>query len=255
MDDILRVNNVMQKYQADNGEVTALEDITFRAQEGEFIAIVGPSGCGKSTLLSLIAGLETPTRGTIVVDGEPVQRVSEQVGYMLQRDNLLEWLSIWKNVLLGLKIQHKLSAKTVAYAQKLLSTYGLSEFRDKYPSQLSGGMRQRVSLIRTLATSPRLLLLDEAFSALDFQTRLSVTDDVYRILKNEGITTLMVTHDIPESISMADRVLVLSKRPAVIEYIHDIRFEEDCCSPLARRNNPRFGAYFNEIWRELDVTA
>lgn len=245
----------MQKYQAENGEVTALENISFTAREGEFISIVGPSGCGKSTLLSVIAGLEKATRGTVLIDGQPVDGVSAQVGYMLQRDNLLEWRSIWKNVLLGLEIQHKLNDETKAYADELLKTYGLDEFRNNYPSQLSGGMRQRVSLIRTLAVRPRILLLDEAFSALDFQTRLSVTDDVYRILKNEKKTTLMVTHDIPEGISMADRLIVLSRRPAVIKEIHEIKFDPSCSSPLQRRNNEQFGKYFNQIWRELDVIA
>lgn len=255
MNEILAVNNVVQKYQAENGEVTALENISFTAREGEFICIVGPSGCGKSTLLSVIAGLEKATRGSVLIDGKPVDGVSTQVGYMLQRDNLLEWRSIQKNVLLGLEIQHILSKESKAYADELLGTYGLDEFRHNYPSQLSGGMRQRVSLIRTLAARPRILLLDEAFSALDFQTRLSVTDDVYRILKNEKKTTLMVTHDIPEGISMADRMIVLSRRPAVIKSIHDIRFDPSCASPLERRNSERFGRYFNEIWRELDVIA
>ncbi len=255
MNEILSVNAVMQKYQAQNGEVTALEHISFTAHEGEFICIVGPSGCGKSTLLSVIAGLEKATRGSVLLDGKPVEGVSAQVGYMLQRDNLLEWRSIWKNVLLGLEIQHKLNDDTKQYADELLRTYGLNEFRNNYPSQLSGGMRQRVALIRTLAVRPRLLLLDEAFSALDFQTRLSVTDDVYRILKNEHKTTLMVTHDIPEGISMADRMIVLSRRPAIIKNIHKITFDTSCASPLERRNNPQFGRYFNEIWRELDVIA
>ncbi len=253
MNEILKVEQVMQTYQAQNGEITALKDITFTAEEGEFICIVGPSGCGKSTLLSIISGLEKPTRGTVTVNGEPVTGVSPQVGYMLQRDNLLEWRSIWKNVLLGLEIQHKLSEENVNYTEGLLKTYGLYEFKDKYPSQLSGGMRQRVSLIRTLAVRPKILLLDEAFSALDFQTRLAVTDDVYRILKNEGKTMLMVTHDIPESISMADRILVLSRRPAIIEHVHTVEFEKTCTTPLSRRNCPKFGQYFNEIWRELDV--
>lgn len=255
MNEILSVNAVMQKYQAANGEVTALEHISFTAQEGEFICIVGPSGCGKSTLLSVIAGLEKATRGSVLLDGKAVEGVSAQVGYMLQRDNLLEWRSIWKNVLLGLEIQHKLSDETKQYADELIRTYGLNEFCNNYPSQLSGGMRQRVALIRTLAVRPRILLLDEAFSALDFQTRLSVTDDVYHILKNENKTTLMVTHDIPEGISMADRMIVLSRRPAVIKNIHDISFDPSCASPLERRNNPQFGRYFNEIWRELDVIA
>lgn len=255
MEPILKVEHVMQKYQALNGEVMALKDISFAAMEGEFICIVGPSGCGKSTLLSVVSGLDKPTKGEVTISGEPVCGVSPQVGYMLQQDNLLEWRSIWKNVLLGLEIQHKLTDENLSYAESLLKDYGLYEFKDKYPSQLSGGMRQRVSLIRTLAARPKILLLDEAFSALDFQTRLSVTDDVYRILKNEGKTALMVTHDIPESISMADRVLVLSCRPAEVQFVHTIEFPKTCATPLSRRNSPEFGRYFNEIWRELDVQA
>lgn len=253
MEPILKIEDVAQKYQAKNGEISAIESISFTADEGELISIVGPSGCGKSTLLSIISGLDRPTRGTVSIKGELVSGVSPQVGYMLQKDNLLDWRTIWRNVLLGLEIRHLLTEENIAYAEKLLDTYGLKEFKDKYPNQLSGGMRQRVALIRTLAVKPEILLLDEAFSALDFQTRLTVTDDVRRILKHENKTTIMVTHDIPESISMSDRIVVLTKRPATIKAIHTIEFEDEKNTPLERRNSPRFSGYFNTIWKELDV--
>ncbi len=252
MQEILKVDKIVGKYQAANGEITAIDDLSFTVQQGEFISIVGPSGCGKSTLLSILSGLLTPAHGTVTLAGKPVDGVNPNVGYMLQRDNLLDWRTIYKNVLLGLEIQHQLDKESVAYAEDLLKTYGLWEFRDKYPAQLSGGMRQRAALIRTLATRPRLLLLDEAFSALDYQTRLAVTDDVYRILKGENITAIMVTHDIPESISMSDRVLVLTRRPAKIKNIHTIDFGSNR-SPLACRDDPKFSQYFNSIWKELDV--
>ena len=192
MKKILEVKDICKTYQAQNGEIEALKDISFDVNEGEYISIIGPSGCGKSTLLSIIAGLECKTSGEIYIDGK--------IGYMLQKDNLLEWRTIYNNVLLGLEIQKNITAENKAYVEELLKKYGLYEFKDKYPSQLSGGMRQRVALIRTLAIRPKVLLLDEAFSALDYQTRLMVTEDIYKILKNENITALMVTHDISEGI-------------------------------------------------------
>ncbi len=248
--DTLCVRNASFKYQAKNGEVEAFSDISFSAPQGQFISIVGPSGCGKSTLLSLIAGLLPQSSGEIYVNGELSKGVSPHIGYMLQRDNLLEWRTIWHNILLGLEIQGNLSEQTKEHAEKLLKTYELSDFRNKYPRQLSGGMRQRVALIRTLAANPNILLLDEAFSALDFQTRLSVTDDVYRILKAENVTMLMVTHDIPEAISMGDSVLILSKRPAHIKEILPIEFDDNR-TPLSCRSDPRFSEYFSHIWKEL----
>lgn len=187
---ILEVQNICKTYQAKNGEVKALENINFSVEKGEYISIIGPSGCGKSTLLSIIAGLEPKTDGEIYIEGK--------VGYMLQKDNLLEWRTIYKNVLLGLEIQKELTEENKRYAINLLKKYGLYEFKDKYPTQLSGGMRQRVALIRTLAIRPNILLLDEAFSALDYQTRLMVTEDIYKILKQENITAVMVTHDISD---------------------------------------------------------
>ena len=192
MKKIMEVKNICKTYQSQNGEVETLKNISFDICEGEYISIIGPSGCGKSTLLSIISGLENKTSGEIYIDGK--------IGYMLQKDNLLEWRTIYKNVLLGLEIQKENTPENRAYVKELLKKYGLYEFKDKYPTQLSGGMRQRVALIRTLAIRPKILLLDEAFSALDYQTRLMVTEDVYKILKAENITALMVTHDISEGI-------------------------------------------------------
>lgn len=253
MPSILRVEHLSKTYQAQNGEIEAIRDISLTVEEGEYISIVGPSGSGKSTLLSMIAGLYPPSGGQIYINDTPVCGMSQDIGYMLQNDNLLEWRNIWRNVLLGLEIRRMLTPDAIKYTEELLIKYGLYEFRDKYPSQLSGGMRQRVALIRTLAVRPNLLLLDEAFSALDYQTRLALTDDVYRILKQENKTTIMVTHDIPECISMSDRVIVLTKRPAEIKNIHQIYYPEESRTPLKRRNHPNFSRHFNEIWKELDV--
>ena len=242
--EILQVKEVYKTYQAKNGEVEALENINFNIKQGEYVSIIGPSGCGKSTLLSIIAGLENKTSGEIYIDGK--------IGYMLQKDNLLEWRTIYKNVLFGLEIQKSLTKENKEYVIELLKKYGLYEFRNKYPNQLSGGMRQRVALIRTLAIRPNILLLDEAFSALDYQTRLMVTEDIYKILKNEGITALMVTHDISEAISMSDRVVVLSQRPATVKNIYTIDFEMDNRTPLNCRESPKFSKYFNLMWKELE---
>jgi len=245
MGKVLEVKNMCKTYQAQNGEIEALKNINFDVNEGEYISIIGPSGCGKSTLLSIIAGLENKTSGEIYVDGK--------IGYMLQKDNLLEWRTIYKNVLLGLEIQKSNTDENKKYVDELLKKYGLYEFKDKYPTQLSGGMRQRVALIRTLAIRPKVLLLDEAFSALDYQTRLMVTEDIYKILKNENITALMVTHDISEAISMSDRVIVLSHRPASVKKIYDIDFEMENRTPLTCREKPKFSKYFNVMWKELDA--
>lgn len=248
---VLDVNKIEEKYQAINGEISALQNISFSVEKGEFISIVGPSGCGKSTLLSILAGLMKPTSGEVFVNGEKIEGISDHIGYMLQKDNLLEWRTIYKNVMLGLEIQNNMTTENIERVTQLLKTYELYEFKDKYPSQLSGGMRQRVALIRTLAINPDILLLDEAFSALDYQTRLTVTNDVYKILKQEKVTTIMVTHDIPEGISMADKVIILSPRPAVIKEILTIDFEDENRTPLNCRNNPRFSKYFDYIWKEL----
>ncbi len=241
---ILEVKNISKTYQAKNGEIEALKNINFDVNQGEYVSVIGPSGCGKSTLLSIIAGLEPKTSGEVYIDGK--------VGYMLQKDNLLEWRTIYKNVLLGLEIQKALTEENKEYVVELLKKYGLYEFRNKYPTQLSGGMRQRVALIRTLAIRPNILLLDEAFSALDYQTRLMVTEDIYKILKNENITAIMVTHDISEAISMSDRVIVLSQRPATVKNIYDIEFDIENRTPLNCRESPKFSKYFNLMWKELE---
>ncbi len=222
MRELLTMQNVTARYQSPDGELTAAENISLTVSQGEFVSIVGPSGCGKSTLLTIMAGLKRPSEGKVLLDGEPITGPGGKIGYMLQKDNLLEWRTIYKNILLGLEIRNRLTPENIEYARGLLRTYGLWDFRDRYPSQLSGGMRQRVALIRTLAVKPEIFLLDEAFSALDYQTRLTVTDDIYSILRREGQTMVMVTHDIPESVSMSDRVVVLSGRPARIKQIHTI---------------------------------
>jgi len=253
LNEILTIKNVSKKYQAKNGEIEALKNITFSVNEGEFISIIGPSGCGKSTILSIIAGLEEKSSGDVLLDGEKITTVSNKIGYMLQKDSLLEWRTIYKNVILGLEITNQKTKENIEYVIELLKKYNLYEFKDKYPSQLSGGMRQRVALIRTLAIRPKILLLDEAFSALDYQTRIMVTNDIYTILKKEGKTVLMVTHDISEAISMGDRIVVLSHRPAIVKSIHNIEFANIDKTPLNCRNCPEFSKYFDLLWKELDV--
>lgn len=240
-------------YQSPNGEIPAITNINLDISKGEFICIVGPSGCGKSTLLSIIAGLLKPSQGSILINGNCITGTSNEVGYMLQKDYLFEWRSILQNVMLGLEIKNALNSENKEYVYQLLETYGLYEFRDKYPSQLSGGMRQRAALIRTLVLKPDILLLDEAFSALDYQTRLAVTEDIYSIIKKENKTAIMVTHDIAESISMADRVVVLTNRPATVKGIHKIELTCDVRTPFTSREAPEFRHYFNVIWKELDV--
>ena len=253
MGNIVELRNIGMIYHSLNGEINALENINLSVEEGEFVSIVGPSGCGKSTLLSLIAGLLAPTVGEILINGRQVSGTSNEVGYMLQKDHLFDWRTIYENVILGLEITGMLNAETKKSVHNLLNTYGLYEFKDKYPSQLSGGMRQRAALIRTLATDPKILLLDEAFSALDYQTRLAVNEDIYSIIKKENKTAILVTHDISESISMADRVVVLTKRPGTIKNIHQIQLTCKKRTPLCSREAPEFRYYFNQIWKELDV--
>lgn len=249
MSTVLKVSGVSYSYHTLSGETPALSNITFSVPEGEFLAIVGPSGCGKSTLLSMIASLIEPESGTISIHGAPASMSRQRIGYMLQKDHLFEWRTIYKNVILGLEIQNRMTEKNLEHVEQLLRDYGLDQFRNARPSELSGGMRQRAALIRTLAVKPEIFLLDEAFSALDYQTRLTVTDDIYSILRREGQTMVMVTHDIPESVSMSDRVIVLSGRPARIKRIHAIDLGEN--PPLKRRDDPRFNEYSNEIWKEL----
>ncbi len=253
MEKILEVKNISKIYQTPKGEIKALENINFKLKAGEFVSIIGPSGCGKSTLLSIISGLEEKTSGEIFIQGKKVEGISKEIGYMLQKDCLLEWRTIWSNVMLGLELKGIKSKESNEYVKKLLQKYNLYEFKDKYPQELSGGMRQRVALIRTLAIKPKILLLDEAFSALDYQTRIMVTNDIYNILRKENITALIVTHDISEAISMSDRVIVLTKRPGTIKDIHTIEFEEEERNPISCRESPKFSKYFNTLWKELGV--
>ncbi len=251
MQEILKVENLSKTYQNKEGEILALTNVNFRVKKGEFVSIIGPSGCGKSTLLSIIAGLESKTTGKIFLSGKEIQEISSEIGYMLQKDCLLEWRNILSNTMFGLEVKGLKNEENKKYVEELLKKYHLYEFKDKYPAELSGGMRQRVALIRTLATRPKLLLLDEAFSALDYQTRIMVTNDIYQILRKENITALIVTHDISEAISMSDRILVLSNRPGTIKDIHKIDFETENRTPLNTRENPKFSKYFNVLWKEL----
>lgn len=243
----------MYSYHSLEGETLALSDISFTVENGEFIAIVGPSGCGKSTLLSLLCGLLTPDEGEIYMDGVPREQSAGDIGYMLQRDHLFEWRTILGNAQLGLEIQKKLNHDSRQKLEKMLNTYGLGSFLEARPSELSGGMRQRAALVRTLALEPDLLLLDEPFSALDYQTRLSVCDDISTIIKNADKTAILITHDLSEAISVADRVIVLTSRPGRMKAIVPVSFGDTYISPLSRRNTPEFSAYFNQVWKELQT--
>lgn len=252
MTQILELKNINYSYHTLDGETKALSDISFALTSGEFTAVVGPSGCGKSTLLSLIAGLMKPESGEIFLNGEPLTENSSKIGYMLQHDHLFEWRTVYRNVFLGLEIRGALTAESKRKAESLLEQYGLLPFAHARPSELSGGMRQRAALIRTLLLDPELLLLDEPFSALDYQTRLTVSDDIGQIIRCSGKTALLVTHDLSEAVSLSDRVIILSKRPASIVRIVPITFALEKDTPLNRRNAPEFKNYFNEIWKELN---
>lgn len=244
---ILVIENLTKIYHSKDGETLAIKDLNLNIKEGEFIAIVGPSGCGKSTLLSILCNLETKSDGKITFPKKDLK-----LGYMLQEDSLFPWLNILDNSLLGLKVQKKITKENKESVLNLLETYGLKDFIKKYPNNLSGGMRQRVALIRTLATNPDILLLDEAFSALDYQTRLAVSDDVWKIIKKEKKTTIMITHDVAEAISMADRVIVLSSRPAKVKKIYNIEMVNKS-SPISNRKCPEFSKYYDMIWKDIDI--
>lgn len=247
---ILELRNICYSYHSLQGETAALSHISLNVRQGEFLAIVGPSGCGKSTLLSIISGLLAPESGEILFPAH-TDEAPPQIGYMLQHDHLLEWRSVYENVILGLEIKHKINPETTAKVCELLKDYGLYKFKDKKPSELSGGMKQRAALIRTLVLEPELLLLDEPFSALDYQTRLSVSADICNIIRSAGKTAVLITHDLSEAISLADRVLVLSKRPASVKYDLPIRLTLQDDSPLAARNAPEFKDFFNILWKEI----
>lgn len=249
----LEVEHISMNYHSLKGETEAIKDISFAVKEGEFVSIVGPSGCGKSTLLNIIAGLLKPSGGRIYINGESSKNGLLRVGYMFQRDHLFEWLTVIDNVSLGLKIQNRLNEETKGKIETLLKNYKLEEFKNHYPRELSGGMRQRVALIRTLALEPEVLFLDEPFSALDYQTRINVSEEIYSIIKNENKTTLMVTHDIAEAITMSERILILSKRPSQIKKDVIVDFNGSYDSPFKRRENEKFRLYFNSIWKELEI--
>lgn len=240
---ILKIDNISKTYYTLEKEIKAVNNFSLDLKEGEFIALVGPSGCGKSTILSILSGLEQLDTGTIKTD--------KSIGYMLQTDALFEWLNILDNCLIGLKIKKEITVENKEYVISLLEKYGLKDFIYSYPSNLSGGMRQRVALIRTLATKPDILLMDEPFSALDYQSRLSISDDVYKIIKEEGKSIIMVTHDIAEAISMCDKVVVLSKRPCNVKKIVNIIYDEKS-TPSNNRKENKFSSYYDEIWREID---
>lgn len=242
---ILEINNLKKIYHTKTQEILAVKDFSLDIKDGEFVAIVGPSGCGKSTILSILCGLEEKSGGDIIL------KDNEKIGYMLQQDSLFEWRNILDNCLLGPEINKTLNDNSKKHVIDLLNTYGLKDFIYSYPDNLSGGMRQRVALIRTLANNPSLLLLDEPFSALDYQSRLSISDDIYNILRKEKKTMIMVTHDIAEAISICDRVVVLSERPAVIKNIYNIELENKS-TPINNRNDKKFTYYYNLIWKDID---
>jgi len=252
----VELRNIDLRYFTLDGETEAVCGFSLAVSPGEFVAIVGQSGCGKSTLLSLIAGILEPTAGDVLVEGSPVAGPSPLCGYMLQHDYLFEWRTIIDNVLLGAEIQGLERVASRNRAESLLRGYGLGEFMAHFPHQLSGGMRQRAALARTLCTDPQILLLDEPFSALDFQTRLALSDEVSEILRREGKTVILVTHDISEAVSMADRVIVMTKRPGRVKAVHDIVFDTEGSPrprPFEARSRPEFQQYFDQIWSELEI--
>lgn len=252
----VELRNVGLRYFGRDSETEALQDISLSVAPGEFVSVIGPSGCGKSTLLSLISGILAPTDGSVLIDGHSVTGSNRKVGYMLQQDFLFEWRTILENVVLGAEIQGAPMTKARARAMELLTRYGLGQFLHHLPRQLSGGMRQRVALARTLCTEPDIVLLDEPFSALDSQTRLALADEITEILRREVKTVILVTHDIGEAISMAERVIVMSRRPGRVKCNHAIRFATNDGTrptPLAARNALEFGGYFKTLWQELDV--
>ena len=246
MQKLLEINNISKTFNTLNGEINAIKSISFDVNNEDFIAIVGSSGCGKSTLLNIISGLLEKTNGTIKFYKEnPI------IGYMLQEDALLPYLNILDNATLGLSLKKIKTKENIEYTKRLLETYGLKDFIHKYPKELSGGMKQRVALIRTLAIKPDILLLDEPFSALDYQSRLSVSEDVYKIIKKEKKTVIMITHDIAEAISLSDKIIVLSKRPSIVKKIYDIKMENKS-TPINNRTCKEFSDYYDKIWRDLD---
>ena len=249
---LLEICNISMNYHSVKCETRALDNVSFKVEEGEFVSILGPSGCGKSTLLNIISGLLEPSEGKILYRGEDIKNSLDKIGYMFQKDHLFEWNTVWDNVTLGLKIKKLLNDDSKKRVEELLENYGLEKFKNHYPRELSGGMRQRVALIRTLALNPEILFLDEPFSALDYQSRLLVCDDVYKIIKKEKKTAIMVTHDIAEAISISQKVIVLSKRPARVKNESIMKFDSEELTPFQRRKERQFSGYFNELWKELN---
>lgn len=246
MTNLLEINNITKNYHTKEGEIEALKNLNFDITNGEIISLVGPSGCGKSTILSIISGLDKEYNGKI----KSTKKL--KIAYMLQSDALLPWLTIYENAILGLKIQHNLTKENLEYVDYLINLYNLNDFKDNYPKSLSGGMKQRVALIRTLALKPDLLLLDEPFCALDQQSRLLISDDVYKIVKKENKSVILVTHNIEEAITFSDKVIVLSKRPAKIKKIISINILNKN-SIYERRKDKKYLDYFDEIWKDLDI--
>lgn len=250
--DLIKVSNIKLTYQSLKGETEAIKGVDFSVPKGEFVSIIGPSGCGKSTLLNIISGLLKPSGGEVIYNDKDVKNRLDKIGYMFQKDYLFEWLTVWDNVLLGLKIKKILTKESIDRVDKLLENYDLTKFKNHKPNELSGGMRQRVALIRTLALSPEVLLLDEPFSALDYQTRLKVCDEVTDIIKREEKTAIMVTHDLGEAIATSDRIIMLTKRPSKVKIDVKIEFANKEATPFQRRKEPEFNEYFNLLWKELD---
>lgn len=248
---ILKLSNISVKYHTPLKETVAIKNLSFNVYNKEFLTILGPSGCGKSTVLSLISNILPCTNGEITENIKETGSI-QKIGYMLQKDYLFEWRTIEQNVILGLEIRKKLTEETKEYAINLLKKYGLGNFLNHYPYELSGGMRQKVSLIRTLAVKPQILLLDEPFSALDFQTRLNLSEEVLNIIKSENKTAILVTHDISEAISLSDRIIIFSKRPSHVKKTIKIEFDKKNLSLNEKRKNKKFNKYFDVIWGELD---
>ncbi|EZP76560.1 ABC transporter [Parageobacillus genomosp. 1] len=248
----LVVDRVSHTYFTEKTAVTALENISLTVEKGEFVSFLGPSGCGKTTLLSIIAALIEPTEGAVFIEGKELDRARPAAGYMLQQDYLFPWKTIEENILLGLKIMGTLTEETKRRALDLLAYIGLKGIESYYPNQLSGGMRQRVALVRTLATDPKMLLLDEPFSALDQQTKLKLEELVWKTLKEYGKTAVLVTHDIGEAIAMSDRIFLFSAKPGRIMHTFMVPDELRRLSPFAARQHPAFSVLFQSIWKELD---
>ncbi|MFA1822014.1 ABC transporter ATP-binding protein [Virgibacillus oceani] len=249
----LSLTHVTHHYFSKNGYTKALDDVSFSIKEGEFIALLGPSGCGKSTILSIVAGIMNQTSGKVLLHDQPIRESEMAIGYMLQQDYLFPWKTIIENVLLGPKVSKTLGEDSREKASELLEEVGLSGVADDYPSSLSGGMRQRVALVRTLINDPKILLLDEPFSALDYQTKLKLEDLVAQLLKAYNKTTMLVTHDIGEAIAMSDKIFIMNANPGTIAKTFDVPIELRNETPFLVRRHPKFQVLFDKIWKELET--